>query len=446
MKVSILKYYIEGLSEDHKNYFANQMGLVYDSMIFNRQLIDSFPIFREEWNEEDNVNILKTGYFDLKLSLNMTERSTEQNKSVRDFFEDCGNNIARYKYIVVCQTDTVLRTYSGVMDNTSLVFDETVTEGSYHVTLSVTGIEKEAVDYLKQWNVPRMQNDQDFESTYLPYHFYYLQPAYNPLLTLDSRLNINGTIYNNITCSKTIQNIFMDLNEFSGFSSWDGFKSFLTGFGFRFKVAFDRIEKGKAKFKLVLFWGSAGFNTVHLDRYIKYEKGLLETGDRVVMALYTSLPSTYGGRPAEKQNGFIFTRENVWLFDAADNKHIYYVPDENFYYTDTPGVNFRADAVKRLDLSLHPFRFNAPLNIDGSIAYCYIAYSKIKEVWRYIANVELGHMLFAHKLTRKLTLNVSNTDLVLHSKATIDNRSFICSRINSFDNFNNRMETEWVES
>ena len=185
MKIFIWKYIATG---DNLNYFDRNSTLEYSDRIeFQKQLLDSFPIFREEWSSDEDINILKTGYFDVKLSLNSGEKSVGD-KTILQFFENLTTNLKNFKYIIFCETGAAEQSYSGVIDSTSFRLDLSYNEGQEYLYFSVTGIETEFVDLLKSTYVTKTLGNMSFEDYYLPYTlFYWADPG---KLYYQSKLNL----------------------------------------------------------------------------------------------------------------------------------------------------------------------------------------------------------------------------------------------------------------
>lgn len=438
MKVTIFKY-LKHPTIDY-NYFSGALGL-WDKIVLERQLINGFPIFQEEWSLEDDVNILKTGYFDMTLSLIMSERSSG-GKNILEFFESMTSTIDKYKYVIVCQTDNAERSYSGIIDNTSLKADLTINDNRYHISLAVYGIEKEAVDWIQKRILFPISHDMDFESEYLPWHFKDLigNPLIGELLSVQSNLNINEKIFDTLIVTKTVQNDFIDRSL--NFNCWEGLKSFLIGFAVRFKVLFSHIGSNYPRFILKLFFRSDGLNDyIEVIKPVTHESTFNKAGSKWIFISYTERSVQFAGRDATQHTGFLMSKENIYYATGGLTSPVYihHVSEYDVYYYGN-AIIFGKD-VQKINLPLFDIQYAA-----GKFAYCRIADNKIFKVWQLIANVELGYLLEAFKVKKNLKVKVNDdSNLILGSKADIDGNNFVLERINSYDNYNKTMETEWVE-
>lgn len=419
MRTTIFKYE-RGVTD---NYFTG-LTLV-DKIILNRLPVNNFPIFKEEYNQEDDVNVLRTGYFDVTLSLLMSERSV-QNVLVKDFF-----NVS-YKFLIVCETGHVERTYSGIIDD--MEFDYTVSNNSYNVQLSVYGIETEFLEKCKGTNIGIIPHDMNFENEYLAYHFQSVD-----LINIESALDIDSRIGEELIIDKTFQNDFITRTE-GGFTCWDGFISFLLGYQFRFRLIFSHIDNDHAYYNLRLYWRSEGVNNAVVpSRNITYKKTYLTGGHKWCFIGYTRRTVTYAGRSAYQYTGFIRSSDTIhYSQGGADPTYIHYIPEYDFYYAggdSMPGVQ-----VLKINLPVYNINYAA-----GDIAYSRTAANAgLEAVWQYIANVETRHYMSGSKEIKKLKIKVDDdSNIILGSLGTIDGDPQLCERINSYDVSKKTMETEW---
>lgn len=434
MKITIIKYSKPNLYYSNDNYFAGQL-VFHDKVELNRQLLDSFPIFKEEWQQEDEVDILKTGYFDMKLALSMSERS-DLGKSIYDFFEKCDPLIINYKYIIVVWTGNIARTYAGVIDINTLHADLTISEKQYYIFYSVTGIEKEFVEWMKQIQIEPMINNMDFEGDYLPnWHFRFINPPGLELVQLQSTLNINENIFHTLTIDRITQNKFIENNP--GYSVWDGFKSFLIGYAFRFKLLFRTVDSNYPRFIFKLFFRTNALNITHVDNITKIDKSLSYTISKNLFLAYQHRTDEQNS-DIERYKGFIMNRNNI--FYSTQTEDIKYYTKGKYYRINDVIIN--DVLVQTINLELHDADLAA-----GEVAYCNLLYAgDIQYVMQYISNTQLGYLLTGLKARRKLKVKVAeDSNMIVGSSAEIDNRNYVLERINSYDNFKQEMETEWIE-
>lgn len=449
MKITIFKYLKPTAVNGNDNYFFNTSNPAwklsyYDKISFVRQPLDSFPIFREEWQAEEDVDILKTGYFDVKLALTMTELSATRNVSVYRFFENMQAAIYDYRFLVICETDHYQRNYSGFIDNNTINTDETINDRQYYLYFSVTGIEKEVVQCMKQNKIARLLADKDFENVYLPY---LLQQMLGTKLELNSQLNINSKIGYTLKIDKTIYNKLFDANfnttlETVNISVWDAFKSFLIGYQFRFNVKytmFSSISEGPyPKFIMTLFFRSEAYNTVSISKLLTNKKSFISFGKKCVAILYTKLPSVTDTE-ITLYTGVVISREMTYI--TTNSTRIRYNSDAKVYYLDN-NFTVKEEEITIINLPLYNGNLSA-----GDIAICKsVSGQDINSLLEYIAATQLPYLLEAEKMKKTATVKVpNNSSMILGSKAEFDGNNFTLERINSYDNFNNTMETEWIQ-
>jgi hypothetical protein len=437
MVTTIYKYNIPEHSPFYgvrDNYFDSQISFK-DKFVMRRHLYNAFPMFREEWQLDDDVNVLKSGYFDMKCSLIMSERS-QLGLTLEEFFENLSGNNARYKYLVVCETGNVKRSYCGFIDVATLTADKTPQRGQYSLSFSVTGIDKEVVDRMKYLPIGTVDYDMTFETQYLEYEMYNMLGI---KLLLDSRLDIAGKINMELVVDRFTHNNFLDANV--GYKLWNTFKSFMIAYGFRFKVLFTGVVHLSSfpQFKLVLFFPSEGLNNVTITKFIEYQAALNKTGTKYVMMFFTDRPDG-GNENITQYTGMIMSREYVWISNSIQSDRRY----DN--YTIVGQVSVSGADTKTI-IELERLK-DMPVQIfenNTAISRC-VRNEGYTELLRYAANTQYGKLLEGLKKARKLTLKVPNdSSLTLGSQATIEDNSYTLERINSFNDFTKTMETEWTE-
>jgi len=456
LRVTILKYFVPAFpisQEWKKNYFENEINVI-DRFVFPKVLKDSFPIFVEEWEDQEDINTLKTGFFDLTLSLGFEGVSEIQHQSLKYFFSDGSSVLQEYhKFIVICETSTYERSYCGVIDPLSISFDESFNLGNNTVTFSVYGIEQEAVSYLKGGFLGMIGNDSDFENNYLPEKLI----SQNDLIQIESRLALTDRIGVPIRVGKDLHNRFVSERQDNGqiFTRWDAFKSFMVGFGFKFKIQFNGfLTNGKPRFKFILFFKSKGLNLLDLTagKFLSVNRGLLEMKqDRVLMYLYASQAYTYNGEAAKQYQGFIIEGNNRFFYEGGTSgRRIIYSPKADYYFT-SDGRGYSAQDVKVVKLDLWDFTTNNSVN---QITFCYTVWTSADDgllrLWRYIAEYELSYLSAGVKPRKNIKLKVPETlPLILGSVVKMYRNEnvyrYFCERITDYDNFNQTIEAEFVE-
>lgn len=438
MKIFIWKYTLTG---NFKNYFDRNSSLVYSDRIeLRKHLQDSFPVFREEWTQIDNANVLKTGFFDLKLSLNSGEVSVG-GKSVLDFFENIKTTVKNYKYLVICETGAQERNYSGFIEPTSFKLDLNYNKGQEYCYFSVTGAETEFVDLLKTTYITKILSDKRFEDQYVPILFYWADPE---KILIDSRLDLYSKLGFHLMVDKNIQNNFWDNNlEGTGtycyITNWDAFRSFLQGFQFRFKLVYAGVRNDPV-FRIILYYRGDGISNVEIKKFLRNEIALNFIGTKSVAVFYHRTTDAVNPDITHFK-GIIMDKDNVNVTNTFTT--IRYSDKLKVYSYNL--TTYNPDEMTIIELSL--FKMNLNAIGSGDVAYCYCNTTDImKNLWTYIANYQLNYLIESARQKRILTLKIYPTDnITTGAKAIIEDSQYILERVNSYDNFNNIMETEWEE-
>lgn len=445
MKITIYKYLRSTAVNGNNNYFFSSNHSdwklqYYDKFETNRQLLDSFPIFREEWSQEDNADVLKSGYFDLKLAISMTERSFTLNESIYKFLENVDAGIGKYRYVVVCETGSIERTYSGILDTNTIKANLSINDRQYYITFSVTGMEKEAIELMKLYPISRILHNMSFENEYLSNMFYNILSS---KLILQSNLEIEDKIGSDIIIDRVIQNNVFNANFNEDLQScnikvWAAFRSFLIGYAIKFKILYEGNNGEFPIFKMVLFFRSDGVNQESITKFLKHEKSYITSGSNYVAIFYSAYTDSVN-TDIDHNTGLIFNINEVLVTPQS----VYIDHYKTLDYYQLP--NYKTVQGSEV------FRFSLDLFASGgnseNIAYCRcVAGQDLNPLITYIANTQLGYLLKGSRAKKDITIKVpDDSNIILGTKAEIENKSYILERITSYDNFNNKMETEWIE-
>jgi hypothetical protein len=442
LKLTIYKYNAPS-DEFRQNYFDNQITFA-DKLVITRFLFDSFPVYREEWHEEDNVNVIKTGYFDMKLPLSLSEKSANGN-TVLEFFENVSGTISRYKYLAVLESilperaEAPTRTQAGIIDVNTLRTEESPQQGQWHLYFSVTGIEAEVVAYMKSAATPRLLTSLLFETSYLPK---LLEQTLGIKLTLQSKLDIANKTNVPLIVDKITHNNFLDKNP--GYLIWSTFRSFLLGYGFRFKVVYTGVVHLNMfpQFKLVVFFRTDGINRVTLSKYIKFQRSVSFYGNKYVGIFYTERPDAnnnnithYTGFVADRTSIFYSSGSNDILFDQTSRK----------YYTANYSLQLHESEITVVEIERKE-SLGSVFQTPVAICRC-VNNAGYDALIRWTANVEVGYLLKGLKSKRSITFKAPEGLAVsLNSATELDGTSYILERINSYNPYTQTMEAEWVQS
>lgn len=435
------------------NYFTLNNLTLLDRIEFERYKRDAFPIFREEFTQEDNVEVYKSGYYDMNLSLAMDETSNN-GKTIYEFFNKVEDHYDyEEKYLILTTTDNIERSYAGIIDIGSIEANLSINSGAYDVSFSVTGIDKEAVDYLNALPLERYMgiSDPPFESWYLP-HFHFRNLS--TVLRFESRLNINERVGLNVYFYGGEQRRLYDGGLNQGYSVYSGLQSYMIGLGIRFKVVFHQFSAGLPVFKIILYFRSDGLNELNhdLSQYLSHKKRYTLSPYRGVFVPFAK--AVEDNPYADYYMGLLMGNNFQYVTDFALNNRFAYEPNRKVFQYLTGGsiVEIPDENILHVELPHHGpnpnvIKFDYPWNY----AYCRCLYAgtapnNLNLIIEKTTAVEYMYALKNVKSRMLVKMKVEDdSNLILNSRSIQRDRNYICERITSYDNFNKTMEVEWIE-
>lgn len=451
MRIYIQKYYKPTDKSESENLFGNDLTFI-DQIVFDRHLIEALPMFTEEFTRQDNILILKAGDFDLVFSMGMSEKSWG-GKTIYQFFNNVEASAhGREKYFVLVEVSPV-RKYSGIINIGSIEADEY----DCRVEFSVITIDKEAVEWMKQKNIPDMGfggGSPSWEHDYMPnIHFQNIgdKLSYRSYLDINSRAGYDVQV----RAEMQAQLFFDGLNQ--GYSIWSGLESFLRGWFIRFKVEFKVFNaSNKPTFWISLFWRSQGINNIGLLSKFKENRKALHVSDaRWVFINYGQLQENIPN--VDYFIGLLFSKTDTFIGDILETPppmpRIAYLPrQKKFQALLANGTveEIPEENVLRIDLPHHAkswANWIGPGSIQYQvyIAYCRIVHSNYSQLLQNVIRHEASFLLEGIKDRRLLTVKCPDTlPLMAGSLATIQGKQYGCERITSYDTYNKEMETEWI--
>ncbi len=443
MKISIFKYNRVG---NYQNYFDRTSTLTLnDKYVYNRQPLNSFPVFREEFSQVDDINVFKTGYFDLQIPLTMPEVSTT-GKRISQFFENLDPTVNGYKFLVVCETNNAYRNYCGIVDLNSIKILTSPNDNKYHLYFSVIGIEAEYVQLLKESISPNLTADKIFETDFIQNVMTYWGDP--DRISTVSYLNLYEKLGYHLTISKEL---FSDLllnnldpsGSVTNITSWNVFKSFMVGFGYRFKILCNNTDVDFPKFTSYLFFRSKGITSDEITKLVNEEKAVIFSGVDTIGMFHASRTDGSNADILHKQ-GFIMTKSNIYITNSAEDiQHNTAYGTYTFRANTINPVTFKEDAVQIINLDLYDANLNA-----GDIAICKcVPGQDINPLITYLTYFEFQYLITGVKRKRNFKIKVSpESNISAGSKITYQSKHYQCERVNSYDPFNETMEVELVQA
>lgn len=456
MRLTIFKYrqipYL--YSNTPFNYFNDKTEFV-DKIQINRFLQDNMPTFTEEYNDEDNVNILKAGYYTLTLSL------IEGSKSLtgKDIYEFIYEN-QLYKYLAIIELESG-RTFTGIVDYKSIEINETVSDNTYYARFNVIGIEKEAIDFISLQGITYLNHDLPLEQ-YINEH---IQSCLNNKLSSLCDIDFRQEYGTYIAVSQVIHNRMIELNNGS-MPVWEVYKGFLNLLGIRIKIELDNINDiYYPKFKIVLYSPQSGTGIIN-----NIKEKTITKGKRYSTKPYVFISC---GKSAHKVNPF----------GHGDDTYLYYgilLEDANtFYIADIANLDRHNNFQLNEDIKdfLFYIQYNTPhYYYDDILIFEPGLYSSIYQDPQFGCDIHIpfgrclydamdsgnfySNKLLLEKVTRinylsymdsiadtlKMKIPFSEQSMLkVGSVIEKENKNFICDRITSIDLKTEEAETEWTE-
>lgn len=305
------------------NYFTEEYPTFVDSMTLTNIPIDGLPNFNEEYTKEDDINVIKSGDYNLKFSLLQDEISVYGHIGIKDFLLPAADR--NFKLLCSFEWDGIERW--GTVDITSIKANYTVTQNRYDISFKVYGLLKELSDGLKtidlfQGEPPDNTNNIPF-SDYLSWHFRSV-----PWLKIENKLDLDAVCHFPVKVSEHMRlSLYLNgLNQ--GYSVWEGLKSFAIGLGFvmRLEYAYGLQDPQYPRFKLVLFWRSQGSgNAVKpVDVIEDEESNSLLFDNQYLIMKYTRIENV--SPIPDSYMGLFMSKNLVFVGDLSDEDIYFKIP------------------------------------------------------------------------------------------------------------------------
>jgi len=320
LSITIYKY-------DLDNYFDADGSELIDKIEIDEVL--EVPEILEEYTKEDEIDVIKSGSYDVKFSLLQTDTSTNGD-TIREFLLPInvsgGSNNREYLYL--CSLHLGTEYYDGIIDRASIVADLNPTSNGWDIGFTTIGMLKSVVEHLETINV-------SFLGYYGGESFLTFMGRGKLFGDLSALINIDNDLSLDDKCGfavyanyYTFYALYINgLNR--GYTVWAGLKSIMQALGFVIKVTrFGITATNFPVYNLQLLWRSTGANTVS-PQFIKHEESLtldfvkknlfIKTAQHISTTyygifLYSRLPNGYAdianvlgdGAFAEQGNNLVF--------------------------------------------------------------------------------------------------------------------------------------------
>lgn len=466
MEVIIQKYLVPADENETQNLFGLKCDFI-DRITITKFLKASFPIFKSEYYYQDNIQHLKAGEFELTLSNLGNDLSEIEHQSVYEFFNyGDPTETGREKYLVIMLISPNKKP-AGIIriDTLKVSQKETI------LNFATTSLEKEFTDWLDMCLVDDLGptgQELDWETEYLSHHFKNIRPTGiigDVHVRLNSLLNINTITAKQVIVRTEFQaQLFLDgLNR--GYSVWAGLKSFMINWGITISLNFSGFSYYEPRFDLTLRWRSQSVNNAGvIDKYIDYEKAMQVSDLRWIFIQSGELVNSSNNPAVKHYVGILFDKTSSYMGEIepypstrigynSENpvKPIFQVLLSGGTVKDIP-----AEKVMVINSGFHAKSWrnwqhpkNPPLgSFDVNIIYPRIATHKYDPgIFSYGGLAVLGMSEYRYLLSgatgRRNLILYDEKDIVVGTEATISGKQYICERINSYDDFNKKLETEW---
>ena len=439
MKVHIYKYRQKSDTEIF-NYFTKPVWVDY--ICVNRILESSFPQFTEEYTDEEDITIFKSGYFTLTLSLLEGTKSIN-GKEIYEFLYEPNP----YKYLIIVEVASG-RTYSGILD-TKIEVEKTFADNKYEIRVSAIGIEKETTDYLKmkgaQYVVGQYYN-VSFEDYYLPIHFNHCIDS--DVLRVRSQLNLVENYGVRVMVCGLLHDYIIHENS-EQFGLWDAFKTFVNLLGCRWRVEVRNINDYYPEFEIILYSRKSGINKIPI-RQISRIEGLCTQTYRYVFIATARTAYATGGDGVYYYYGLLLdSYGNFYIADVATNQGDArrFALDKygNFKYINSNGQveSFIYDEIFKVEMPLFNISYKEPhngSNMYGPFSRClYDSYENPDlyrnfNILRLITKPNYQHYLLNIKKTLKTKVAYSEDSLLRVGSIIDDNNiQYCCDRLSEIN-------------
>lgn len=456
MNINLYKY--KQQSGEVINYFTQRYPDFVDYMQMTNIMNAGFPIFNEEYIKEDDVNVIKSGDYDLKFSLLQNDTSY-LGKSIKEFLlPDDDRN-----FLLLCSFEFDGIERWGTVDITSIKANYTVTQNRYDISFTVYGLLKEFIEGMKTIDLfqgePPDNNDNIPFNDYLQWHFRNVQ-----WLTIDNQLDLDAICRFPVKVSEHLRFSlwYNGLNQ--GYSIWEGLKSFAVGLGFVLRLENISTEilfnpyRIYPRFKLVMFWRTLLGGTVkQVDVIEDEESNSLLFDKQYLMIKYNKIISNLYNPIFDIDLGILMNKNIIFMSDVSDVDKIFYRYDSaypNQLWVNKPGgiddLFIPLDYIQNLVLPLHAqnvITYSGYLSVQ--IPYCRIltlsGYSRpgFSSIIYNTAVNEYKFLLKGVNEKRKLKVSLINNNYKIFDTTIFQNKSYWINRI---ENMNLREKNTGIEA
>ena len=428
------------------NYFSqpySNIGFI-DCITLTDIPISGFPIFREEYVAEDDVNILRSGDYDLKFSLLQNEKSYH-GFTAKDFLLPAVNR----NFLLLCSFEFDGIERWGAVDVTSIRANYTFTKNRYDISFTVYGLLKHLIEGLKLLDFDRrwMGGPQCISwGEWLDKLFAPLLPG-EPSSQFDyeDKLGLDDLVGSPVKIDQDLIES-MDNNGLNqGYSVWEALKSFAIGLGFVLKLESTSIEwlppySLYPVFKLSLIWRHGASEIKDVDVLEDEESNSLMCNNSYLMLIYNK-----GIQPANERwdMGLFIGKEIISMSDNSDPNHIIIreIPD-------WPGqiglveLNklYAKSLVQELSISFHAqgkiiYGGVTAMNIPFCRALTLTGWnhSGFSDIILNTAANEYKYLVSGVKAVRNLKVSLRNNNYKIFDKINYDNKTWWISRIENLN-------------
>ena len=252
-----------------KNYFASPTYI--DGIILDKILIDGFPIFNEEFqNQFDSFEYVSSDY-DLVFSRLESTLTTVNSDSLETFLSTDLDN-----HCLVCKVTIGSKTFGGLIDVNSIVFIDNLDSDGYKIKITVFSMAKE-LSLATMGNPFTLFGDINLVITQLlgsGIDGFAIDPF---LLTFDqSNLNFVSRVGYNPTLITELYSFLKDNDRLLGATAWKLFEDLCTSFGIIYKINVTGNSGNYFTVTVSLAFRDTGFSasTISVD-WVDRERGFI---------------------------------------------------------------------------------------------------------------------------------------------------------------------------
>lgn len=460
MDVTIIKYRESDIDNRVKNYFDFPISV--DSIHLTQCMIEGFPIYSEEIDNQDTAMSVIAGNFTIRFSLLQTDLS-ENGKNILKFFEsdaDTRNNL----FIIGVKING--KNILGKIIPPNIKIDLNPRSDGWFVELNCIELTTELRNYLDtrylQWLGTPIPDHTLFDDFLLSQYFNSM-PAYcHRINNLNTNTRCGFNVYfSSYALSYTI------MYNYPNLTVWNLLDDLQRGIGINWKLEWDgtTVQLASLYFNtnLIFFWKTEGINEFTGFKIAKHEVGFVDFTENIKMKLLIDYEfAVSNGSEQGYHNVLALYNDDHRLPDGvnpangSELMNCYHHTTENKWRTDTPLWNFYENEMTKITLQAATQRLiytASEWGYDVAISFSRMLHNGTSNHYEgfptIIEKTALPEMKFLMRgLRMKKDLKIYTGDfmnLKIFNRMNIEGNYFWINRIRNLDIMKQECDAEIIE-